>query len=542
MLHQAPDVGGVIGTGEHRVCIQIAHHSTATAYPLAVEQGIAIRGAGTIEVRATSGVGGELLLSLAVGVDVDADLRPVVGVGELVATQGVGRLTPVDLRGEDVGAVGYISDVDPLAVETPPVNITTAGRNAHERTAVLGHARGTIEVHHAKAVLEANGDAGAGGGPWVQHIFCIALVMGMVVAIVGVKLTRVGLGVADEIVGLPHIADVGGEANDGAIAVAGKALLGHHAVAGGDGGPLQGVFEDGLHDFEVGTGRTERTGEVHARAGDRCEGVEVTRQGIAAAGEWTEVGDAERNGAAEAVASHPQQVLYGGIEVSFQACPAAASQVAVVVKDGAHVVGREHGHIAVVVHPQAGVAANWRSAGRQQIDADAVGLKAVPAIGLRGAVAACADGERTAARLSEPAIQEFGLDEAELTAAGLQTAIHPQLVRSVAISAADAVAIAIEDGENQTAVAGHAEGVAVGQTGGEGITLLVLQQPGGLLRVVVGDDGDDDFGLTAAAVLGETLQAGEQQGQQYEKLKGHTKQVVRNSNVANKCLPWLNRF
>lgn len=186
----------------------------------------------------------------------------------------------------------------------------------------------------------------------------------------------------------------------------------------------------------------------------------------------------------------------------MHACSLSAEAVGIVVKNGTHIVVVEHGNVAIVVHPNFRIPIGIGAAGRDDVSAYTVGFEAVPAVAHWRVETANPYALWIVACLGDATTDEFGFLKAKLSATGLQHTIHPHLIRTVAIGAANAVAIAIADGKYQASVVGYAKGIAVGQAGGQGVAGLGTQQPTGFLRIVVGHNADDDFRLTAAARLG----------------------------------------
>jgi hypothetical protein len=173
-----------------------------------------------VNIGIAVGVFAVLFESVAIGIDSEADLNPIVQVIHFNAAEGIGGLIPIDFGRQNIIPGRNIGDINPLAIQTPRINIAATGGNAHIAAPVFGgDTGGTGKVHNTKTIFEANRNAIAHGG--VQNIFGVAFVMGMTVAIHRVELSGVGGGTADVVVRNAYITDIGGKANDGAIAISG---------------------------------------------------------------------------------------------------------------------------------------------------------------------------------------------------------------------------------------------------------------------------------------------------------------------------------
>ena len=191
LLNQAGQIIRNIHAVANRVLIHIPANGRSGADSPAIPDRIAVGNALAINVRVAVGVFAVLFESVAIGIDSEADLNPIVHVIHLDATKGVGGLIPIHLGCQDIIPGRDIGNVDPLAIQASGIDVPTASGDSHIAAAVFGRdAGGTGKVHNTKTILESYRNSIPHRG--VQNIFGVAFVMGMPVAIDGVKLPGVG--------------------------------------------------------------------------------------------------------------------------------------------------------------------------------------------------------------------------------------------------------------------------------------------------------------------------------------------------------------
>ena len=528
VAEDAIDIGLRIGQILVGIAVEVAHQGRAPAVPVAVHLGrtvgfsIAVDDLGTIVPhRHGEFTGG--------AVHVDADHAPVVLIVVLVAAEGVGIVVPIDPHHQVVHPVGNARHVDPLAGQARPVDVAAVGRNPHVAAAVGERAAiAALEVHHAEAVLEADGQHLAVHGEEV--VLGVALVVPMVVAIAPLELLggiRLGRR-ADVVIDVPDVLDVGREANELALTVAiettlddvAVVLVDHHRLG------LEAVFDGALDDHQVRPGaqwvtRVDAAAIVHLSGGivvaGRLVGASLGRasvfQGpIEAAAVPGQVGEA-----------HP--VGHSGLEQHVQLSAlliVLATALVVVVVDRPLVGVVEVVHVAVVVDPQPRVAA--RTTTRQGIHAIVRGRERPPLH-----IAGSLHGQRIVSQLQSDglvarppgrAVDGVALAVAVVAAPLNQLlSVKPDLVERVGIQAIAIAVVHREDHARLPIRAVDAEGeqgvIGIGHIGlEEQVPVSIGQLPAHFIGPGIGLD-DDGEGVLALTILGQNA-GGKQQGEREE--------------------------
>ena len=403
------------------------------------------------------------------------------------------------------------------------------GRNPHVAAAIRERAAiAALEVHHAEAVLEADGQHLAVHGEEV--VLGVAFVVPVVVAIAPLELLggiRLGRG-ADVVIEVPDVFDVGGEADELALPISVEAalndvavvLVDHHRLS------LEAVLNGALDDHQVGTSaqgvtRINAAAVVHLGGGIVVAGhlvgaalgrSAVGQRPIKASTIPSQVGEAHPIGHS----GLKQHIQLGALLIVL------ATALVVIVVDRPLIGVVEVVHVAVVVDPQPRVAAG--SATRQGVHAIVRGRERPPlhiAGSLHGqGVASQLQSDGLVARPTRRTVDGVALAVAVVAASLHQLLpVEPDLVKRVPHQA---IAVGVIHRENHARLPVHAvdaEGeqrvIGIGHVGlEEHVPVPVGQFPAHFIRPGIGLD-DNGEGVLALAILGQDA-GGRQQGEREE--------------------------